>query len=316
MLCISAVEECICNEEEIRELWIGFVHQVAQSNYPEYPDLERLVKDKIFLDSLKNCHGLFALSDIVKQYLAEHIHLKFSWDKLEGETLQRVLFTGEFLRNFQAFYDLEVPAGYQKVFLKAPDINFENLYNCNMEKVDLKTNNSVVIIDRVPDEDYDKLLSSSIVFLSLYDAPANTTVTECLGRHTPLVVNRLSGIKDYLGKNYPLFYNTLEQATELLRSRGKLAEASRYLATHCSKTQLTGEEFVKSFASSAIYRCLPLPPSQKADPTQTQFPQFDLTVVICSYQQVYNMKRLLECLEKQDFKGQFELILWNNKHDK
>ena len=253
---------------------------------------------KIFLDSLKNCHGLFALSDMVKQYLAEHIpipiaqvlypitsfpeHLKFSWDKLEGETLQRVLFIGEFLRNFQAFHDLEVLAGYQKVFLKAPDINFENLYNCNMEKADLKTNSSVVIIDRVPDEDYDKLLSSSIVFLSLYDAPANTTVTECLGRHTPLVVNRLSGIKDYVGKDYPLFYDTLEQATELLRSRGKLAEASRYLATHCSKTQLTGEEFVKSFASSAIYQCLPLPPSQKADPTQTQFLQFDLTVVICS----------------------------------
>ena len=46
VLCISAVEECICNEEEIREPWIGFVHQVPQRNYPEYPDLERLVKDR------------------------------------------------------------------------------------------------------------------------------------------------------------------------------------------------------------------------------------------------------------------------------
>ena len=330
MLCVSAVEEIICNWEAIQEPWIGFVHQVPRNNYPEYPDLERLMGNEFFLESLKHCHGIFVLSDVVKQYLMEHIpipisiarvlypitpfpdDLKFSWDKFEGEALQQVLFVGEFLRNFQAFYDLKVPAGYKKVLLKAPDVNFDQLFDCNQKKIELKTNESVTIIDHVPNEEYDKLLSSSVIFLSLYDAPANTTVIECLGRHTPLVVNRLPGIEEYLGKDYPLFYDTLEQATELLRSRGKLAEASRYLTTLSSTMQLTIEEFVKSFASSAIYRCLPLPPSEKADPAQTQF---DLTVVICSYQRVYNMKRLLECLEKQDFKGQFELILWNNKHD-
>ena len=331
MLCVSAVEEIICDWKTIQEPWIGFVHQVPRNNYPEYPDLERLVKNKFFLESLKHCHGIFVLSDMVKQYLLKHISipiaqvlypmtpfpddLKFSWDKFEGAAPQRVLFVGEFLRNFQAFYDLEVPAGYMKVLLKAPDIDFDQLFDCNQEKIELKANNSVTIIDHVPYEEYDKLLSSSVIFLNLYDTPANTTVIECLGRHTPLVVNRLPGIEEYLGNDYPLFYDTLEEATKLLRCRGKLAEASQYLAAHSKKMQLMKEDFVTSFSSSAIYRCLPLPSSQKANTTQTRFPQFDLTVVICSYQRVYNIKRLLECLEKQDFKGRFELILWNNKHD-
>ena len=332
MLFISAVVE-ITKMKAIQEPWVGFIHQAPRNNYPDDPDLERVLKYKPFLESLKHCHGIFVLSDVVKQYLMEHIpipipiaqvlnpitpfpdDLKFSLDKFEGEALQRVLFVGEFLRNFQAFYDLEVPDGYKKILLRAPTVDLQQLFNCNLEKIELKTNNSVTIIDHVPDEEYDQLLSSSIVFLNLYGATSNTIVIECLGRHTPLVINRLPGVEEYLGKDYPLFYDTLEEAAELLRSRGKLAETSQYLEAHSRKMQLTSERFVASFASSAIYRCLPLPPSQKADPTQTQFPQFDLTVVICSYQRVYNMKRLLECLEKQDFKGHFELILWNNKHD-
>ena len=191
----------------------------------------------------------------------------------------------------------------------------DQLFDCNLERVELKNNDSVTVLDHIPDEEYDKLLSSSVVFLSLYHATSNTTVIECLGRHTPLVINRLPGVEEYLGKDYPLFYDTLEEAAELLKSKEKLAKASLYLEVRSQEMQLTGEKFVKSFAHSAIYRCLPLPQSQKADPTQTKFPQFDLTLVICSYQRVYNMKRLLECLEKQDFTGRFELILWNNKHD-
>ena len=75
MLCVGAVEEIICDWEAIQEPWIGFVHQVPRNNYPEYPDLERLVRNKFFLESLKYCHGIFVLCDMVKQYLTKHISI-------------------------------------------------------------------------------------------------------------------------------------------------------------------------------------------------------------------------------------------------
>ena len=331
ILCISTIEERVCELEIIDEPWVGFVHQVPQNNYPDYPDLERLVKDTVFLESLKSCKGLFVLSDMVKEFLVDRVpvpiarvlypitpfpdSLIFSWDRFQAEAPCRLIFIGEFMRNYQAFFDLQVPSVYKKILLKAPDVDFENLHNCSKEKLQLVTNDSVQIIDRVPNEEYDQLLSSSIVFLSLYDAPANTTVIECLGRHTPILVNRLCGIEEYLGKEYPLFYDTLEQATEFLGSKDMLIKASQYLESHLENTKLTGEKFVQAFASSSIYRCLPLPPSQATDPKQTPFPQFDLTVIICSYQRVYNMEQLLNCFEEQDFSGRFEVILWNNKHD-
>ena len=331
ILCISALEENISQEEPITEPWIGFVHQVPRSNYPWYPDLERMLMDESFKKSLEKCHGLFVISTRIKNYLVERVpvpvakviypitpfpdELKFSREKFEFESTRRVLFIGEFMRNFQSFFDLKAPDRYEKILLRSSDVDLSNLYNNKRDKVPLMTNDSVCVREWVSNEEYDHLLSSSIVFLNLFDAGANTTVIECLARHTPLVINRLPGVEEYLGNEYPLYYDTLDEASELLDNDNKLMEASRYMSWYLEHNPLTGERFIQEFAGSAIFRSLPLPPSQKADSTQTKFSQFDLTVVVCSYKRVYNMSRLLERFCSQDYNGTFELILWNNNRE-
>lgn len=331
ILCISALEENIFNEETIEEPWIGFVHQVPRSNYPWYPDIERMLKSKYFIKSLEKCCGLFVISTRIKEYLAKHVsvpvvkvlypitpfpdQLKFSEEKFKSESPRRVLFIGEFMRNFQAFFDLETPPTYKKVLLRSSDVDLSNLFNNKRDKIQLRVNDSVTVRERVGNEEYDQLLSSSVVFLNLFDAGANTTVLECLARHTPLVINRLPGVEEYLGSEYPLYYNTSQEAIELLCNDEQLMAASRYMAQHFESHPLTGERFIQEFASSAVYRSLPLPPSQQSDTNQTKFSQFDLTVVICSYKRVYNMKQLLERFVEQDYSGRFELILWNNNQE-
>ena len=331
VLCVSAVEEWPCDWKVIEEPWVGFVHQAPRNNDFYYPDLERLVQNQFFIKSLEKCHGLFVLSHVVKEYLQNHLKIPiaqllypispfpdskaFNWEKYESDERKKVLFIGEFLRNYQAFHDLIVPPGYQKYLLKSPDVNFDQIYNLNKERVQLKVDDGVTIRDRVADDEYDELLSSSIVFLSLYDAPANTTVVECLARNTPLVVNRLPGIEEYLGSDYPLFYDTMKEATQMIGDREKLLQASQYLKSLPIKSKLTRKHFLQSFIKSSIYRSLPLPPSQKGDAQQTKFPQFDVTVVICCYKRVYNLKSQLECFKKQDYTGSFEMILWNNNLD-
>ena len=333
-LCISAVEEWVCEGKAITEPWIGFVHQVAQNNCPFYPDLQRLLENEIFIRSLDNCLGLFVLSRVVKDYLLHNLtkqipvvrilypatpfpeNLSFNWEKFRTLKEKRVVFIGEFLRNFQVFYDLPVPANYKKYLLKSPDVNFNRLFNCKKEKIELKDNDSVIVKERVPDSEYDELLSCSIVFLNLYDAPANTTVVECISRNTPIIVNRLPGLEEYLGRSYPLFYDTPEEGAELITKNEMIQKAVKYLESHSLKSHLTPEAFLKNFAGSSVYRMLPLPPSQKHD-QQQKFPhcQFDVTILICSYKRVYNLKHLLECFQNQDYTGTFEMILWNNNID-
>jgi hypothetical protein len=324
ILFISAVEEVISEGISISEPWVGVIHQVPKNNYPYYLDLERLVKDKCFLESLDHCQGLFVLSQIVKDYLQQHLGSVpiakvlypitpfppssiFDWGKFN----RKVVFIGEFMRNFQAFYDLEIPECYEKILLKSSDVDFDKLYNCQMEQIHLKTNNTVTIKERVSNDEYDEILSSSVIFLNLFDAPANTVVIECIGRNTPLVVNRLPGLEEYLGQDYPLFYNTLPEATSILNDRVKLLEGTQYLEKLPIKDKLTKDSFLHSFTNTAIYRSLPAPSSTN----NSYFPSYDVTVVICCYKRVHNLKHQLECFLKQDYKGTFEVILWNNNKE-
>lgn len=330
---MSAIEELVCNDKIIAEPWVGFVHQAPTNNYKWYPDLQRLVINENFLRSMEKCLGLFTLSAVVKNFLVENLspahsvpvarlfypitpfpdEKKFNWDRYDQAGSKTVIFIGEYLRKYQSIFDLSVPRGYQKMLLKPPDVNFEQLLDCSKQSLSLKMNDSVIIqSDRVSDEEYDDLLSSSIVFLDLYDAVANTTTLECLGRNTPLIVNRLPGTVEYLGEEYPLFYDTLAEASALLGNRKKLEEGVIYLKKHADTMQFSSQSFLEAFANSSIYRSLPLPPSQQSDPYQTQFPHFDLTVVMCCYKRVYNLKQQLECFRQQDYSGSFELILWNN----
>ncbi len=335
VLCVSAIEELVCNDRVINEPWVGFVHQAPQNNYKWYPDLDHLVANECFVKSLDNCYGLITLSSVIKSYLLKSLsqrnipvvrlfypitpfpeEKRFEWGKYDQVEINRVIFIGEYLRNYQSFFDLVVPMGFQKYLLKAPDVNFKQLLDCKKEPMSLKTNDTVIVIsNRVSDEEYDSLLSSSVVFLDLYDAVANTTAIECMGRNTPLVINRLPGIEEYLGKEYPLFYDTLKDAAAILSNRGRLEDGVLYLKKwyhHIGPLRFTAQSFLQSFINSSIYRSLPLPPSQKRDPQQTKFPLFDLSVVICCYKRVYNLEHQLNCLKKQDYCGSFELILWNN----
>ena len=330
ILLISAVEEWVFAEKTISEPWIGFVHQVARNNYPWYPDLERLVQNSTFLRSLDKCRGLFVFSHIGKEFLTRNIekpvpivsmlypgtpfpeHFIFDWNRFEAQEKKRVLFIGEYLRNYQAFCDLVVPTTHQKYLLKSPDVDFSCLFDCNKQKIDVKFNDSVTIKEWVPDDEYDELLSSSIVFLNLYDAAAITTVVECLSRNTPLVINRLAAVEEYLGSSYPLFYDTLEEAAKLISNNEMLKNAEKYLKSYSGKSLLTPEKFTENFICSAVYRTLPLPSSQKHDLKQTNFVHFDVTIMIISYKRVYNLANLLKCFQNQDFTGSFEMIIWNN----
>jgi hypothetical protein len=88
--------------------------------------------------------------------------------------------------------------------------------------------NSVEIIEHLPDNKYDKLLANSVIFLNLVDASAVNTIIECIVRETPIIVNPLPAVVEYLGKSYPLYYKGISSIKELL-TKEKLHRAHLYL---------------------------------------------------------------------------------------
>lgn len=62
------------------------------------------------------------------------------------------------------------------------------------------------IIDKLKNDEYDKLLTNNILFINLIDASAVNTIIECIIRNTPILVNRHPAIVELLGDKYPLYY--------------------------------------------------------------------------------------------------------------
>jgi glycosyltransferase involved in cell wall biosynthesis len=322
---VSAVEDEICEGEACEEPWVGFVHQVPHTDLKWFPDLSRVLCNERFLRSTRHCQGIFVLSTYLKRFLLSSnlgipvakIHYpsppptsNFDIDKYYGNPKPRLLFIGEYLRNFNAFYELQAP-GFTKVLLKPQDL-----------KLPVRVHSSDVnVVDAVSDSEYDQLLSENIVFLSLIDAPANTTIIECISRGTPILINRLEGAEEYLGKAYPLFYESLEEAQRHIGDSSRIKEAVHYLQDKQLQDTLCPKEFLKNFQLTAIYRALPLPQSQVTqDLKQTQartevYPlaeTFNVSIVMCSYKRVHQIGEILKRLCDQDYAGKFEILLWNN----
>ena len=77
-------------------------------------------------------------------------------------------------------------------------------------------------------EEFDELLTKNLVFIDLFDASANNSVLECIVRNTPIIINKLEGVVDYLGDTYPLYYDDLSEVPKLIDTQ-KILSAHEYL---------------------------------------------------------------------------------------
>jgi hypothetical protein len=113
-----------------------------------------------------------------------------------------------------------------------------------MKKLVRDNHHSVTLIDFQGDAEYDELLASSVIFLYLVDASAVNTVIECIVRTTPILINPLPAVVEYLGPKYPLYYTSLEHAAELAADRNQIRRAHRYLK-RLDKSRLTMDYFLR-----------------------------------------------------------------------
>lgn len=104
---------------------------------------------------------------------------------------------------------------------------------------------SVEIIERVSDNDYDKILEKSVVMIKLFDASAVNTVIECFVRNCPILINKLPAVVEILGENYPFYFNDLNHAGELLNYKNVLV-AHNYLCGR-NKDFLKLDYFIEKF---------------------------------------------------------------------
>jgi hypothetical protein len=237
-----------------KQPWIGFIHHTCEEHYT-LNNTTALFQNETFLTSLVQCQGLYVLSTDLKQHvlkkLAQVGNTKvkvtvlfhptefpidlFTFKKFLQNPEKKVVQIGAWLRDLNAINELVLPSKANQFSLtkcvvigKKMDEYYKTTHHLatstDIEQVLCRDLNPRVTflhrdvkkLTHLEDPMYDQLLCCNIVFIYLINGSATNTVIECIVRHTPIIVNRIPATVEYLGKDYPLFYDDVSQVTDLL----------------------------------------------------------------------------------------------------
>jgi hypothetical protein len=274
----SFIERTFCWHPEgprpNQQPWIGFIH--VPPNVPRWFQSEQS-NDYIFntehwKKSFPHCKGLFTLSHYHKKNLEKKLDIpinnlifptetpgkKWSWKRFQKKKKKKIVQVGWWLRKLHTIF--QVPTRkYKKIFLRITHADLDGLLKKERDilidrgEFDDKMYETAEAVTYIPHKEYDRLLSENIAIINLYDSSANNTVIECIVRNTPLLVNPIEPVVEYLGEDYPFYFSSPQEAADKAENHDLVYETHQYLLNHPMKEKLTGEYFLNSFVRSRIY---------------------------------------------------------------
>lgn len=255
--------------------WVGVLH-----NPPGIPDWFNLngqspvdiLRTSHWQQSMASCCGIFTLSDYLKTWLEPRVPVRvcslfhpteipdqqFSMEDYRRNKEKKIVQVGWWLRKFQSLYRLRVK-GFRKLLLDLGQSWIDDIRHVELNMAEDYDYNSVELSPYLNNEQYDSLLSKNLVFLHLYDSSANNALIECIARSTPVLVNPLPAVVEYLGPDYPFYFQTLEEAAGKAEDESLVRAAHEYLKDKPLREKLTGANFMRSLVDSEIYQRLPDP---------------------------------------------------------
>lgn len=256
------------NPQPIEREWVGILH--VPFDTPDWfdPTLrpERFLTSDLWRKSVPSCRGIITLSQDLGMdfsayepsvpvlsllHPAELAVQEFDPDAYLARP--QVVQVGNWLRKLQAIHRISAP-GHKRVMLHKQQTQI--YLDRSAEKIGTFEDPHVKQRTMVSEAEYDLLLSSSVVLCLLYATAANNVVVECLARATPIIINPLPAVVEYLGVDYPLYACDEEDVDRLLRQPDRVMEAHRYLKSRRREVDLSYEDFFGGVAVSEWYKRL------------------------------------------------------------
>lgn len=255
--------------------WVGMIHN--PTNMPTWFDFmnspQALIQKRNFQKSLPYCKGMIVFSENLRQnllnltpwpcpiYAITHPTepvLGPTWKlgntpclplrclQLFHKPKYRLVQVGYWLRRLTSIWEVRVPSNWEKYWINRADHGYVCLEKeiFHEHKGKSVTQNTVHTLQLSNDE-YDTFLSRSVMFIDLYDSSCNNTIIEAIVRHVPIVTRRLPSTEEYLGKDYTLFFDSLDTVEQLLTPE-RLHRAHNQLRELEQSGRFYGAQFVKS----------------------------------------------------------------------
>lgn len=245
------LDEVIFRKKIIDEPFVGFFHNPILTPSGVHRKYENMglynhINSDCWRSNRANCMGVFVLSRDMKskfsdmtdcpcEALTHPVQMcekKFSMKRYSANP--RVVHLGQWMRRFDSFDRLSCPQ--EKI-----GVCFTDEYGSS----------KVRLLSYLSNDTFDDFLSSSVVFIHFFDVAACNSILDCIARDTPIVCNRLPAAEEYLGSDYPAFFDSLKEAEMILRDSRIIEKAHTHIK-EMNKEKFLGFNFANDLYNSKI----------------------------------------------------------------
>jgi len=259
------IEQNFCYASEpvvYKKPWIGIFHHPSDvphfSNHNE--KLSVVLKSSAFIESAKHLKMAISLSEDLAVFLRKHLDCKvvtikhptffefpeWSLDAYKANTCKKLIQIGFYLRNSRLISQIPDVNNHKKVKIVSSQA-WTKTYDRRVRKYwknlgTRPTYRPYYNMNMVTPHVYDKLLSNNIVVVEYFNVSASNTLLDCVSRNTPIIVSRNAAVVEYLGPNYPLYFDSPAEIPNLV----KRAEEGHLYLKSMNKDDLNINHFISS----------------------------------------------------------------------
>jgi len=265
------------NNYKLNNEWCGIIHMTNKcpTYLNEFLKIDNLLNCKNLIESMKYCNSLI----IFNKYLKEKIVLKFNnikvkfllhpnnnkyniqfnIEKFSVYNKYNIILLGQQLRRISDIYKIRSNLINEKYWLSGIKnekdiknlIDKDSLYNNikNVDKNNLITNKYFEDFNK-----YDEFLVNNIIVIPLYDSSSNNSILEIIFLNCPAFITKLDSTIEYLGKDYPMFFDDINEINNILSSKEKLLDI--YKKTNKYLINLDKSKFDIKLFNSELLKCI------------------------------------------------------------
>jgi len=232
------------NKKDYNSKWMGIIHSVEHDYYFGNDNdlhnntIKTLISHPFINKNINDCEGIITLCNHTKKVIENYINIpvyhtyhpkpkeafenKFDVKKyMSNPNIYQSGFHG---RNFRKFLDFNTSIRKK--------MNVYNWWNEKYVQSELENSNDSIQIENrfLNDQDYILNLTTSIGFSYYYDVAASNALLEHIVTTTPIIVNKLPAVIEYIGEKYPMFYeNIKDMPDKYLLNESFINETHQYL---------------------------------------------------------------------------------------
>lgn len=247
------------NNKPINRPWIGITH--CTPNTPPYLSVintDTLLCNSNFLKSISTCKGLITLSKYMEQYLLKYlrkVEINFlkhptaidnvpqfdvhNFNTIVTRNDLSIVSLGQQLRYMSTIYRLNTDM--KKIWLTGTSdlTKMRHLLQNECEWLDINIDTECVDMKYIKDKtEYIDTIYNNIVLIDLIDASANNAVLELTAGRVPFIIRKLPAIVEYIGHDYPLYFNDYNHLQEIISNKDRLFKLLEHATNYLSDVDL------------------------------------------------------------------------------